>query len=337
MNDIQIVASSYNFATVEEYDRIISKYVDLGIDSMRVNCTRYTYEQYVRHIDVIRQSFWRKGKAEPKIILDIPFPGQKIRLTFDGENDNVQFNRGDVFTLVSDKSAMDIQKKILYIDDINFIKNSCNNDVLTYGDGDSSFIVVAKKDNKLKIEAENDGVLKYGKSIYGKHTFFKKAKSCTEIFEFIEIVKPISVVFSFLEDINDLGIETDWFEKKEIQIVPKIETRAAVNNLDSICACGINQIMLGRGDLAITAGYENFAKLQSQAINYCFKNGINVVAATDILNSINTYSLIPDRANLTDVYYLLSYGVRQFVASSYISMDEIKISRFAEILRAINL
>ena len=160
------IASSYRFGNQLEYDRIISKYIDLQIQAIRVNCARYSFEINLRHIEAIRQSYLRQCNREPVIILDIPFPGEKIRLMHNKGDAMILFTKGELFELVNHCENKNVGCDALSVNDSKIISDSAINDILMYGDGSVSLTVVGKKDNRLIVKANNDGAFKYGNPTY---------------------------------------------------------------------------------------------------------------------------------------------------------------------------
>lgn len=329
MGQIQVIATSYMFEKNEEYKELVKRYIELGINQIRINCTRFSYKKYIRHINILRECYYSMNK-KVDISVDIPYPGIKNRVFFDGLCDEINFCDGDIFYLTNRKENMNICEKILYVDNHDFTTNTHENETIIYGDGFTSFKVLEIANNMLKIQAIGDGILKYGKAVYS-NVLFKRNGNISEIVEFLTISRPENVIFSFVESRSDFDILSNEIKNK-VNLVPKIETPRAVYNLANICSIdGIKQIVIGRGDLGITSNNYCFAKLQNEIIQYCRTKKIDIIAATDLVNTISS-AMILDRSNLTDIYYLLSNGVNSFIASAYISKNINYLTRFIELL-----
>ncbi len=337
MQKNNIIVTSYNFGNNKQLEEIIEKYIQLGISKVRVNCTRYDYEEYIQQVNMMRKIYRAKTNEDVEIYLDLPYPGQKVRIKYDGDNDEVEFKRNDIFTLVDDESKRNIKEGILSVDSGFLISDSNIGDKLLYADGNNNFIVVEKGAGFLKVKAENAGIFSYGKSLYSKKKYFNKNTHITEIIKFVKTVMPTGVMLSFVETMEGLAEVCNTFSKLGILVIPKIETPNAVENIDEICGSNIKNIVLGRGDLGVISGWDRFTLLQEKVLEYCNTKNINVIAATGILNSIKLNNIIPERADLTDLYYLMRNGVREFVASAYLSKNEDSISKFVEIINSINI
>lgn len=112
--------------------------------------------------------------------------------------------------------------------------------------------------------------------------------------------------------------------------MPKIETVRAIENLPEIHS-GVDSVMLGRGDLGIIGDYTQLGVYQEYVIQYCKANKKKIFVATDIMDSLEEYN-VPSRADLLDLYYLLSSEVDGLVTSAK-NAQPILLKRFCNIVR----
>ena len=82
-------------------------------------------------------------------------------------------------------------------------------------------------------------------------------------------------------------------------LVAKIETRPAVENIDSIIRAA-DAVMVARGDLGIEFPIEDLPHLQKDIIRRCIAGGRPAITATQMLESM-TESPVPTRAEASDV------------------------------------
>ncbi len=82
-------------------------------------------------------------------------------------------------------------------------------------------------------------------------------------------------------------------------LVAKIETRSAVENLDAI-ADEADAVMVARGDLGIQMPLRELPLIQKDIIRTCNLNGVPVITATQMLESM-TRAPLPTRAEVADV------------------------------------
>ena len=118
---------------------------------------------------------------------------------------------------------------------------------------------------------------------------------------------------SYVKDHN----EVDEIKKKVtgsgIKIVPKIETKEAIENVDSIIQSS-DGIMIDRGDLASAIGIEMLARAQKRIIRKCNQYGKEVIVATELLMSMQD-NQEPTKAEILDIANAISDGADYLMLS----------------------
>ena len=89
------------------------------------------------------------------------------------------------------------------------------------------------------------------------------------------------------------------FGKPNMQIVSKVETQYAMDNLDEIVDVS-DIIMVARGDLGIETGVENLPLYSKMMIDKCRAKGKRVIMATQMMHSMKK-NIRPTNAEVTDV------------------------------------
>ena len=91
--------------------------------------------------------------------------------------------------------------------------------------------------------------------------------------------------------------------KADIGIILKIETKEAYRNLPGILLKAMENypvgVMIARGDLAIEAGWKNFAIIQEEVLQLCEAAHLPDIWATQVLENLAKKG-IPTRAEITD-------------------------------------
>ncbi|MBN0970440.1 pyruvate kinase [Mycoplasma phocoeninasale] len=93
---------------------------------------------------------------------------------------------------------------------------------------------------------------------------------------------------------------------KHIQIISKIESQTAINNIDEIIQAS-DGIMIARGDLGLEIPYYDVPYYEKRIIRKCRLAGKEVIVATQMLDSMENVPL-PTRAEVTDVYFAVEIG-----------------------------
>jgi len=114
-----------------------------------------------------------------------------------------------------------------------------------------------------------------------------------------------AVNYSFVNNIDDVQELLD--ELKELQadigIILKIETKEAYRNLPGILMKAMENypvgVMIARGDLAIEAGWKNFAIIQEEIMQMCEAAHLPDIWATQVLENLAKKGT-PTRAEITD-------------------------------------
>lgn len=109
------------------------------------------------------------------------------------------------------------------------------------------------------------------------------------------------IALSFVQTKNDILHLRKILDahKCRAQVIAKIETSAAIENIDEIIGVS-DGIMVARGDMAIEIGAEHVPMVQKMIIEKCNTIGKPVITATQMLDSMEN-SPIPTRAEVSDI------------------------------------
>ena len=95
-------------------------------------------------------------------------------------------------------------------------------------------------------------------------------------------------------------------DRPEPKLIAKIETLAALENLDSVLAAA-DGVMVARGDLGLQLGVEEVPYVQKRLVHAARRDGKAVIVATQMLESMITAPQ-PTRAEATDVFNAIVDG-----------------------------
>ena len=282
-------------------EEVLSKLVDAGMNVARLNFSHGTHEEHAVKIATIK-SVRIKKKVPLPIMLDTKGPEFRIKTFAKGK---VNLKDGDIFIFTTDEVEGD--KTRVSVSFKGICSQMLPGDKILLNNGLMVFEVT-------KVEAPNVicKVLIGGELSNRKSMFFPEKELEMEYlseqdkadikFGFEQGVDFIACSFvSKAQDIIDVrnylrecGDTTD-----QIELIAKIESRAGVNNLDSIIDVS-NGIMVARGDLGVEVPFEELPAIQKKIIKKCRVRGKRSITATEMLESMIKQPR-PTRAEISDV------------------------------------
>lgn len=271
----------------EENFKDLLKYNVAGI---RINTGRSTYPWIYNVLKELKEL----GYPLENVMLDIGNTKPRLSLM---DKKEISLRKGDLF-IISDKEKEGINA---WLPNELFFKETLENDIVYFGDGEIESVVEKTQDNKVVLRILTDGVLGESVSvgIKGK-LFFHFYISDSEIAEVNHLLDnyPIQLIVSFVEN----GDNIRWVKRqfpRAVSIIPKIETFLAIDAIDDILMLS-DCIFIGRGDLGLSMGIEKIGIVQQNLINKAHKAGCKVSIGTGTLDSLK-WSEIPLRAEIIDI------------------------------------
>lgn len=267
-----------------------------GVNGVRLNFSHGTHEERTRQIPWIRQASTELGKPVA-IIQDLQ--GPKIRLgDFDGM---ITVSAGQKLSFVYKADYAESGHIPTQYDLSTKIKPG---ERLYLFDGRVRTVVDEVKDGVVYATADNDGVLikrkgmnlpdtDFGGDILTEKDMTDIKFGATQDIDYVatSFVQTAQDIENLRKILNDLG--------SEAKIIAKIETKAAVDNIESIVAAS-DAVMVARGDLAVETPAESVPVVQRQIIGLCLKYAKPSIVATQMLASM-VDNPEPTRAEVSDV------------------------------------
>lgn len=314
------VIPTISVSSENKYRKVLQQYNDESINFFRINLTRFSLHEYYHELITIQKvqiDLWGEERIHP--LLDVPFPGTKARVDFDGENASFPISAGEFLEVRKDGQKDFVNHKIA-VDNFSDLAHAKIGDRIEIDDGRLRLRVVEKENSIVKMVAQNSGKIKWKKSInrVGKIYFEEnRAQYIEALFSLFGKVQPKAVVFSFLE--SKMQMEAILKERNKrglkFKIIPKIETESAVNNLNELVSF-TDTVMIGRGDLALVAGPEKLGLLEEKILRCKNMFGFKVILATDVLNSLADLKMaFPLRSDLIDLDLAIKNGVEAITIS----------------------
>jgi pyruvate kinase len=274
----------------------VKKLIDSGANGIRLNISHGTNEERDQQIKWIRKA--SEELAKPVAIIQ-DLQGPKIRL---GDFDDI-YNVKKGETLRFSYKA-DYEKTGHLPTQYNLAKYVKRGERIYLYDGKVKTVVTSVKEGVVYAEAQNDGILVRRKGInlpdtdFRGHIITPKDKadlvygSVKDIdyvaMSFVQTAKDIVKLRSILRSLNT-----------NAKIIAKIETKAAIDNLEDIIR-ETDAVMIARGDLAVETLAESVPIEQRRIIGLGLKHSKPTIVATQMLGSM-VESPEPSRAEVSDV------------------------------------
>ncbi len=288
--------------STNSYEKIL-ELIKAGTNGLRLNFSHGDYEEREQQIKWIRKASQEYGK--PVAILQ-DLQGPKIRLgDFDGII-NVQTGQS-----LSFKYQADFERSGLIPTQYDLSKKMKRGERLYLYDGKVRTTVTSVKDGVVHVRAENNGILIKRKGINLPDTDFGGDIITTKDKKDIAFgsTQDIDyVALSFVQTAGDIRKLRTMLKNlgSQAKIIAKIETKAGVENIESIVEES-DAIMIARGDLAIETLPESVPMVQRQIIGLGLRHAKPTIVATQMLASM-TEAPEPTRAEVSDVATAVVFG-----------------------------
>lgn len=277
------------------YESILAL-IKAGANGIRLNFSHGSHEERLQQIAWIRKASEEYGKPIA-IVQDLQ--GPKIRLgDFEG-----------IVNVVKGKSLQfkynaDYERSGILPTQYDLSKKMKRGERLYLFDGKVRTTVTSVKDGIVHARAENDGILIKRKGInlpdtdFGGDIITVKDKKDIAFGSTHDIDY---VALSFVQTEQDIRVLKNMLKNlgSKSKIIAKIETKAAVENIERIMM-ETDAVMVARGDLAIETLPESVPIVQRKIIGLGMKYAKPIIVATQMLASM-TDMPEPTRAEVSDV------------------------------------
>jgi pyruvate kinase len=270
--------------------------IDSGANGMRLNFSHGTHEERLVQIPWIRKASTSLGKPVA-IIQDLQ--GPKVRVgDFEGV---INVQTGDTLSFAY---KADYEKSGHIPTQYDLSTKMKHGERLYLFDGKVRTTVTMVREGVVYAKAENDGILIKRKGMNLPDTDFNGdilTKKDMEDITFGATQDIDYVALSFVQTAEDIENLRAILKKlgSTAKIIAKIETRAAVDNIESIVK-SVDAVMVARGDLAVETPAESVPVVQRRIITLGQKHTKPTIVATQMLLSMVDMPE-PTRAEVSDV------------------------------------
>jgi pyruvate kinase len=314
---------------------VIQNLIMVGVTSFRFPFAKETPAWQLKQAQLVR-SIATQMNASVSTIMDLP--GSQPRVKNDEE---ISVRRGDIIVLNVSGDALDARPNshVFPVTNGALLLGSKPGDILVVGDGEQALLIEERLNTAIITRALLANQLKpnRGLTISGKES----VSDCLSPLDvtYMEYLKSGAfdrVLVSFIKVSSDLDRLRSEIGKIlagssiHPKIVGKIETKEAVENIDSILN-SVDGILVGRGDLGLHLGIKDFFQAQEHVISVAIACGQYVQVGTHLLESAGEM-WIPYRAELSDLSRLISAGVSGILLSAETTIGKDPV-RTASIVR----
>ena len=270
--------------------------ISSGVNGIRLNFSHGTHEEREQQIKWIRKASKEFGKPVA-IIQDLQ--GPKIRLGDFADIINVKRGHEYRFAYGADYANTGILPT-----QYDLTQKVKRGERLYLYDGKVKMIITSVHGEVVGARAENDGILIARKGINLPDTDFAgdvltKKDRVDVVFGSTNDIDYVAQ--SFVQTADDVTKLRKLLKSlgSDAKVIAKVETKAAVGNIESIVAAS-DAVMVARGDLAVETEAEAVPVLQRRIIGLCLKHAKVSIVATQMLASM-TEEPEPTRAEVSDV------------------------------------
>lgn len=302
--------------------------MEAGMDVARLGLAHNTLDEVLERYRRIRKVSEETGH-NVGILVDLP--GPKVRLGNFGDQP-IEMAGGHSFDLVPGLDSSD--PTTVGVDYDGLLNDVHEGDLLAVGDGS----VVLRIDTVASDHAEAS--ISHGGPVQGRPGLHIPSDRLSiasptpddlhRLDAFVDAGVDM-VALSFVRSAHDIRrVGTEPYPRGPL-LVAKIETRAAVQNLEGIIEAA-GAIMIARGDLGAELGIEELPHLQKRITRDCISGGKPVITATQMFESMIT-SPAPTRAEVSDAANAIFDGSSAVMLSAETAVGHNPVATVATMAR----
>jgi len=274
----------------------IGDLIDAGVDVFRIGLAHDGIDVVLGRVSRIREVAEQKRSAAA-VMIDLP--GPKVRAGTFGE-EGVRLVDGTEVELRPGTEPS--TSKVIHVSHEALAKDLRPGDTLNLGDGRAVLSVSHVGTDMCRATVVYGGMMRGRPGVHIPSDRLNVATPTPEDIRSLDAAVEVGVemvAVSFVRtarDIRALGLE---HAPAGPLVIAKIETQAAVDNLDTILEVS-DAVMVARGDLGLECSLAQLPGLQKKIIESAVRVGRPVITATQMLETM-TDNPLPTRAEVTDV------------------------------------
>ena len=303
----------------------IRRMIGAGANGFRINFVHGSPNEWAKYVDVVRHAEEESGKPVA-LIGDLQGPSLRIGIL----EKPIELQRGESVKIVLAHKAVGGDEKTIPIPQPKFFDAIDVGDVLVMDDGKVRLHVIDRhSSNEIEAVAATRAVIKSRKAVViaGKDLDVPALHE-----QDIENLKfAIEHDFDYIslsyvrrpEDIELLRSLLRRYNKEDVGIIAKIETKSAIANLRDIVEVA-DAVLIARGDLGMNFSLEEVHYYQKMIADVCIEMGKPVIVATQLLESM-IENPVPTRAEVVDISTAVEHGVDALMLTGETSVGKYPI------------
>lgn len=266
-----------------------------GMNVARINLSHGSLDEGMARYEAVRAMALEED-VHVGVLADLP--GPKVRAARFVEE--TVFENGDTVSLVVGSEGSN--REVIEVDYEDLPNTVHPGDRLNIGDGRLIIEIRSADFDKLVGEVVHAGRLIGSPGVHVPADRLQISTPTPQDLRFVDAFVEVGVdmiAVSFVRSAHDMRrVGTEPIPRGPL-LVAKVETKAAVENLDGIIAAS-GAIMVARGDLGNELPLEDLPITQKKIIQKCIAGGKPVITATQMLESMIS-APAPTRAEASDV------------------------------------
>ena len=274
---------------------VLDRLITAGVNVFRLGTAHDPVERVLERVETIRKVSERH--SDPVGIL-VDLAGPKVRAAF-GDTP-VELVTDSTVQIRSGENQSSSTEIFVNVDDI--AQSLEVGDRLHMGDGSATLVVTQVGPEFATATVERGGFQRGRPGVHVPSSRLTTSSPTSEDLKYFDAVVAADVdlvAVSFVKTGRDMRALHSEKPPHGPMLVAKIETQAAIDNLDSILEHS-DAVMVARGDLGLECSLPGLPALQKKIISATVAAGKPVITATQMLESM-TSAPQPTRAEVTDV------------------------------------
>ncbi len=277
-------------------EAMIKDLAEAGMDVARIGLAHGSLDEAIEKFRRVRRVEASLGRP---IGTMIDLPGPKVRAGHMPEH-GLMVEQGQTIHLTPGSAPS--TATMIHVDHEGLLVDLQVGDKVAFGDGLVVAQVTDRLTDRLEARITHGGLLQGRPGVHIPSDRLRIPSPTPEDLRMLDafVEEGVDMVaLSFVRsahDIRRLGVEP---HPRGPLVIAKIETRAAVDNLDSIIEAS-GGVMIARGDLGAEMPIEELPHLQKRILQRCITLGRPAITATQMLESMVT-APSPTRAEASDI------------------------------------